>query len=91
MEFIIIDGKRMTTVEETHRYLERTLRLPPYYGHNLDALYDCLGDLSQNVIIILINGDLLDANLGDYAAKLRKVFLDANKVPFSFRFIENPS
>ena len=33
MELMIIDGKRMTTVEETHRYLERTLRLPPYYGH----------------------------------------------------------
>ncbi len=91
MELIIIDGKRMTTIEETHRYLERTLRLPPYYGHNLDALYDCLGDLSQNVYIILINGDLLDSNLGEFAAKLRKVFTDASNVPFSFRFLENPS
>ena len=71
--------------------LERTLRLPPYYGHNLDALYDCLGDLSQNVNIILINGDLLDANLGEYAARLRTVFTDAAKVPFAFRFFENPS
>lgn len=91
MEFIFIDGKRMTSVEETHRYLERTLRLPPYYGHNLDALYDCLGDFSQNVFIILINGDLMDANLGDYAARLRTVFTDASKVPFAFRFFENPS
>ena len=65
MEFIIIDGKRMTTVDETHRYLERTLRLPPYYGHNLDALYDCLSDLSQNVFIILINGDSMQENLGE--------------------------
>lgn len=91
MELIIIDGKHMTTVADTHRYLERTLRLPPYYGHNLDALYDCLGDLSKNVYIILINGDLLDANLGEYAAKLRKVFTDAANVPFSFTFIENPA
>ena len=80
----------MTSVEETHRYMERTLRLPPYYGHNLDALYDCLSDLSRNVYIILINGDMLDAQLGDYAGKLRKVFTDAAKVPFAFTFIENP-
>ncbi len=91
MELIIIDGKRMTTIEETHRYLERTLRLPPYYGHNLDALYDCLSDLSKNVYIILINGDALDANLSEYAEKLRKVFTDAANVPFAFHFIENPS
>ena len=92
MEFIIIDGKRMTTVDETHRYLERTLRLPPYYGHNLDALYDCLSDLSQNVFIILINGDSMQENLGEaYAQKLRTVFADASRVPFAFRFIENPS
>ena len=91
MELIIIDGKRMTTVEETHRYLEHKLRLPPYYGHNLDALYDCLGDLSQNVYIILINGDQMDENLGEFAQKLRTVFTDASKVPFAFRFLENPS
>ena len=91
MELIIIDGQRMTTGEETHRYLERALRLPPYYGHNLDALYDCLGDLGQNVYIILINGDLLDSNLGEYAQKLRAVFTDASRVPFAFRFLENPS
>ena len=91
MELIIIDGKRMTTVEETHRYLERTPRLPPYYGHNLDALYDCLGDLGQNVFIILINGDLMDESLGEYAQKLRTVFSDASRVPYAFRFIENPS
>jgi hypothetical protein len=33
----------------------------------------------------------MDANLGDYAARLRTVFTDASKVPFAFRFFENPS
>ena len=91
MEFIIIDGKRMTSVEETHRYLARTLRLPPYYGHNLDALHDCLTDLGRGVWIILINGDLLDASLGDYAAALRRVFTEACNAPYAAHFIENPS
>ena len=91
MEFIIIDGKRMTSVEETHRYLYRSLHLPPYYGHNLDALHDCLTDLGSDTWIILINGDILDENLGKYAGKLRRVFLESCNGPFSCHFVENPS
>ena len=91
MEFIIIDGKRMTSIEETHRYLARTLRLPAYYGHNLDALHDCLTDLGRSVWIILINGDDMDAHLGDYAKSLRRVFTDASNAPYACHFIENPS
>lgn len=89
MEFIIIDGKRMTSVEEAHRYLARTLRLPPYYGHNLDALHDCLTDLGRNVWIILINGDALDEALGEYAVALRRVFRDASNTPYACHFAEN--
>lgn len=89
MEFIIIDGTRMTSIEETHRYLARTLRLPPYYGHNLDALHDCLTDLGRNVWIILINGDALDKNLGEYAVALRRVFTDASNAPYACHFAEH--
>lgn len=88
MEFIIIDGKRMTTIEETHSYLARTLRLPGYYGGNLDALHDCLTDLSRSVWIILINGDEMDANLNGYAEKLRRVFTDVGNLPYACHFIE---
>ena len=71
MEFIIIDGRRMTSIETAHEYLAKTLRLPDYYGKNLDALHDCLTDLSRSVWIVLINGDFMDEQLGDYAKKLR--------------------
>ena len=91
MEFIIIDGARMTSVEQTHQYLERTLRLPPHYGRNLDALYDCLTDLGSSVYLILINGRQMDEALGEYAARLRRVILDAANLPYSLHFIENPS
>ncbi len=67
MEFIIIDGRRMTTVDQTHEYLAKTLRLPDYYGRNLDALHDCLTDLGRGVWIILINGEMMYAALGEYA------------------------
>jgi ribonuclease inhibitor len=91
MEFIIIDGRRMTTPEAAHAYLAKTLRLPDYYGRNLDALHDCLTDLSRDVWIVLINGDLMDAALGDYAEKLRLVFTEATNLPYSARFTEHLS
>lgn len=91
MEFIIIDGRRMTSVEETHRYLAATLRFPAYYGMNLDALHDCLTDLSRNVWVILINGDLMDEALGDYAKKLRRVFTDVGNLPYACHFVEHRS
>ncbi len=88
MEFIIIDGRRMTSVEQTHEYLAKTLRLPPYYGRNLDALHDCLTDLSRDVWIVLINGDLMDEALGEYAGKLRRVLLDVGNLPYACHFVE---
>ena len=91
MEFIIIDGRRMTSVEATHKYLARTLRLPEYYGNNLDALHDCLTDLSRDVWIILINGDFMDESLGAYAEKLRRVFGDVGNLPYACRFTEHHS
>ena len=91
MEFIIIDGRRMTSIEETHKYLARTLRLPDYYGHNLDALHDCLTDLNRSVWIVLINGDFMDEALGDYAKRLRRVFTDVGNLPYACHFAEHLS
>ena len=91
MEFIIIDGRRMTSIEATHAYLAKALRLPDYYGHNLDALHDCLTDLPNSVWIILINGDMMDEALGEYAGKLRLVFTEACNLPYSCHFTEHRS
>ncbi len=91
MEFIIIDGRRMTSVASTHEYLARTLRLPAYYGRNLDALHDCLTDLPRSVWIILINGDMMDEALGAYAGKLRRVFTDVGNLPYACHFTEHLS
>ena len=59
MEFIIIDGRRMTSIEAAHEYLAKTLRLPPYYGRNLDALHDVLTERADPVGIVIVNEALL--------------------------------
>lgn len=41
-----IDMGRATNVGKLHRLLADSLNFPDYYGHNWDALADCLGDMS---------------------------------------------
>ena len=77
MMSIILDGARMTDRAAAHDYLKKALSLPDYYGANLDALYDCLGELPKGVQICLINEARIRENLGDYGEKLIDTFRDA--------------
>ncbi len=38
-----------------HNYLKKAFNFPNYYGNNLDALYDCLTDISVQTEIRLKN------------------------------------
>jgi hypothetical protein len=40
-----VDASRWTTPADLHRDIARALDFPDYYGHNLDALNDCLRDV----------------------------------------------
>ena len=49
--------------KEGHDYLMEALNFPDYYGKNLDALYDCLCEISCE--IELINSEKVDKNIID--------------------------
>ena len=53
--------------------MAQALAFPDWYGGNLDALFDCLTDLSEEVSITLLNWD----GLGDYGQRVKKVLLAA--------------
>ena len=76
----VLNGKRMDTRDHAHAHLARRLRLPVYYGNNLDALNDCLTDFSWHEApgyVLLIRGaDRLHADESAFAA-LNAVFADA--------------
>lgn len=44
-ELIILDGNMIKTRKELLDCISIEFRFPDYFGHNFDALYDCLTDL----------------------------------------------
>ena len=74
MEYFI-DCRRFTSRETLHRVFAQVLPFPEHYGSNLDALHDCLTDLTCT--IHLQNWD--QNALGSYALPLKKVLLAAMK------------
>ncbi len=42
MKEIILDFSEVNTLWNLHEYLKAAFSLPDYYGHNMDALWDCL-------------------------------------------------
>ena len=51
MEYTI-DCAGIVDRKELHRLLAETLSFPHWYGHNLDALYDCLTAISTPTHLI---------------------------------------
>lgn len=70
-----VDCGLMKDRTSVHDALQRSLPLPDYYGRNLDALYDCLQELGD-CIILLKNADTLET-LGDYGQALLETFRDS--------------
>ncbi len=48
---------------EIHEYIAEKMAFPDYYGHNLDALYDCLTDITEPTAV----GLAIPASAGDPA------------------------
>lgn len=42
---LTIDCHKADTVLRVHKEIERQLHFPKHYGHNLDALHDCLSEV----------------------------------------------
>ena len=49
---ITIDCGGIATKQELHEHIAEALDFPDWYGHNLDALMDCLTDLDDTTITL---------------------------------------
>ncbi len=56
-----LDGRKTRTLKKFYRKISDKLSFPDYFGHNMDALADCLCDLSwlepNNVHLYIKNPD----------------------------------
>ena len=73
----VLDGSSVGSREVLHRTLAAGLRLPDWYGGNLDALHDCLTSLPAPVELEIHGSDSLARALGCYTARLRRVLRDS--------------
>ena len=87
MNICLLDGKDMTSRETAYRIIEKTMSFPEWFGHNLDALADCLGEIPADTAIVFVNTDILIDNLGNYANKLLNCFRQLSE-EFGFIWIE---
>ncbi len=69
--------ENIRTTRALHRYLKKALALPPYYGGNLDALYDCLLEVSEPLSLAVPSAAFAETYLQGYGPRLRQVLEDA--------------
>ena len=76
MQYVTIDGEAVTSRGELYALFAEALELPDWFGQNLDALYDCLGDVADEVVIDLAHRDALADALGeDYCERFLSLLL----------------
>ncbi len=70
-----LDGALTLSEKEFHSIISLSLNFGPYYGNNLDALWDRLSsDIERPVKIIWLNSELSRVGLGNYFYKIIEVF-----------------
>jgi len=76
MNILVIDGEKISDMKQLHTYIADQLHFPSYYGKNLDALYDCLTDLSDVEVYVRNYGELRERLGAKKTEALMEVFLD---------------
>ena len=88
MRIFILDGKQMNDKNKAYSHIAKTMCLPDYFGNNLDALADCLSELDNETIVILINKDKLIDGLGEYGQSIVDTFSELSIGEDGFVFVE---
>ena len=69
-----IDISLFKSVDAFHDFIKEILSLSPYYGKNLDALWDELSVRNEPVKLVFYNCNQVDETLSAYLPKLKALF-----------------
>ena len=77
MRTIWIDISLLDDKRSMSGYMKQIFDLPEYFGGNLDALNDCMSEISEDTQIRLKREDLIKAAENAYAWKTIRVIINA--------------
>ena len=72
-----IDAALLPDRAALHAWAAAALPLPPYYGGNLDALYDVLSTLGTDTQIVVEHADALPARFGGWGQAVLRLLCRA--------------
>lgn len=84
MKRIALDGRYLQSRAEAQAYLARVLGAPEYYGMNLDALADCLGEIGADTEIVLLHSE----ECAGYALRVRRVLRELSQREGAYGYTE---
>lgn len=79
MRQFLINGATMTSKKEMYQQLNRLFSFPPYFGNNLDALWDVLNETDEPTEIHFEHTNTLLKKMEGYGEKLLKLFRQLEK------------
>jgi len=86
---LYLDGAHVLSEKEFHSIMSASLDFGPYYGRNLDALWDRLStDVERPVKITWLNSELSRIYLGSYFDEIIKIFERAKQQDLNLNWEE---
>lgn len=82
---IILEGNKLKTAEDFHTEIKHILKLPDYYGRNLDALWDCLNEIEMPLTLVWKNFEISRTNIESYVDKILLLFKEAENEIYGFK------
>lgn len=79
-----IDCSGISDAKQLHQCLARFLHFPEWYGHNLDALYDCLTELPSPIRLSFSGWDHHAPWANGFEAVLEDAQLDCPELTILF-------
>ena len=80
MNVVELDFAGIKSLWALHEYLKEAFGLPDYYGHNMDALWDCLHcSFDEPTTIVLKNLSGISKDLTEAVEIMLKLFADLER------------
>lgn len=77
MKELNIVSSEFYTPEDLQEYIKSGLDFPDYYGGNLSALYDCLTECTEQLVLEFDMDSFANEEMKNYMRKMLKVCEDA--------------